>query len=204
MLNRVFTFFILPSLMVATGVAVAIDVNESLVPDVEEIVQVEEVFVREDFSAYGFYYDFSDEVDIITEVVEVEDPIPDIPDIPDGLRCPDYYLSAKEIGWPEDQLDRLDYVIWRESRCDSSAHNEFDPASGSRGIIQINGFWCRPNRYSSEGFLQENGVIDSCEDLFDPEINLKAGLVIYNYGVEKHGCGWGPWSTRKSSWCKKH
>ena len=201
MLDRVFTFFILPSLMVTTGVAVAIDVNESLVPDVEEIVQVEEVFVGEDFSAYGFYYDFSDEVDIVTEVVEVEDPVPDIPE---GLRCPDYYLSAKEIGWPEDQLDRLDYVIWRESRCDSSAHNKFDPASGSRGIIQINGFWCRPNSYSSEGFLQENGVIDSCEDLFDPEVNLQAGLVIYNYGIEKHGCGWGPWSTRKSQWCKKH
>lgn len=126
-----------------------------------------------------------------------------VPSIPDGLHCPEYYNLAKEIGWPEDQLERLDYVMWRESRCLTDAHNTYDPASGSRGIIQINGFWCRPNRYSQNGYLQDNNIIDKCDDLFDPETNLKAGLAIYNYGLEKHGCGWGPWSTRKSSWCRK-
>lgn len=123
--------------------------------------------------------------------------------IPDNLKCPEYYLLAKEVGWPEDQLERLDYVMWRESRCDSSVHNKKDPASGSRGLIQINGFWCRPNRWTNQGFLQDQNILNACEDLFDPRINLSAGLAIYNYGVEEHGCGWGPWSTKKNKWCRK-
>lgn len=124
-----------------------------------------------------------------------------IPSVPNGLLCPEYYNLAKEVGWPEDQLERLDYVMWRESRCDPSVHNKKDPAGGSRGLIQINGFWCRPNRFTDHGFLQDNDVLVNCDQLFDPHINLSAGLAIYNYGLEEHGCGWGPWSTKKSRWC---
>jgi hypothetical protein len=125
-----------------------------------------------------------------------------LPPIPQGLDCPDYYNLAKEVGWPEDQLDRLDFVLWRESRCDPSVHNTKDPAGGSRGLIQINGYWCRKNTYNPDGFLQARGVLNTCEDLFDPETNLKAGLAIYNYGLEEHGCGWGPWKTKRTNWCR--
>jgi hypothetical protein len=125
-----------------------------------------------------------------------------IPPVPDGMNCPQYYNLAKEAGWPEDQLERLDFVIWRESRCDPSVHNTKDPSDGSRGLIQINGYWCRQNKYNPDGFLQARDVLNTCEDLFDPMTNLKAGLAIYNYGVEEHGCGWGPWSTRKTKWCR--
>lgn len=121
--------------------------------------------------------------------------------IPDNLHCPQYYLLAKEIGWPSDQLERLDFVMWRESRCDASVHNKKDPAGGSRGLIQINGYWCRPNRFTDNGFLQDNDVLVTCDDLFDPRTNLSAGLAMYNYGIERSGCGWSPWSTRKSRWC---
>lgn len=128
-----------------------------------------------------------------------------VAEIPEGLKCPEYYLLAKEVGWPEDQLERLDYVMWRESRCIPSVHNKNDPNSGSRGLIQINGYWCRKNSYTNHpaGYLGLNGVLESCEELFDPETNLIAGLEIYNYGIERHKCGWGPWSTKKSTWCRR-
>lgn len=129
----------------------------------------------------------------ITEETK-EEPTPVI--VPDNLKCPEYYALAKELGWPEDQLERLDHVMWRESRCDSSVHNTKDPASGSRGLIQINGFWCRPNRWTKNGYLQDHNILKTCEDLFDPAVNLRAGLSIYNYGLETHRCGWGPWSTK--------
>jgi hypothetical protein len=115
--------------------------------------------------------------------------------------CAQWRDLALEVGWPAEQWDRLNYVIWRESRCIPSVHNKNDPASGSRGLMQINGFWCRKNSNTPRGYLQDNGVLQTCEDLFDPRTNLTAGLVIWKYGVDKRKCGWGPWSTRKSKWC---
>lgn len=115
--------------------------------------------------------------------------------------CAQWRDLALEIGWPAEEWDRLNHVIWRESRCQPDVHNKLDPASGSRGLMQINGFWCRKNRYTDHGYLQDNGVLQTCEDLFNPRVNLTAGLVIWKYGEDKNGCGWGPWSTRKSKWC---
>lgn len=120
---------------------------------------------------------------------------------PYGSNCPDYYELAIESGWDENEWEKLDYIIWRESRCQPEVHNKQDPAGGSRGLIQINGFWCRPSRYYPEGYLQSQDALNECSDLFDPQTNLEAGLVIYNYGVENHGCGWGPWSTKNTDWC---
>lgn len=120
---------------------------------------------------------------------------------PDWSNCPEYYESALENGWSESDWEKVDYIIWRESRCQTTAHNKDDPATGSRGLMQINGFWCRGSRYYPNGYLQDKGVLDTCEDLFVPEVNLSAALVIYNYAEETNGCGWGPWSTRNTRWC---
>jgi hypothetical protein len=196
MFSKLVTFFILPTLIVVTIVMLVLDQKK------EEAVIFEYGFNQSSIEYEQTLYTIST-FDVSDEVIEDVIVIQESSDIPENLRCPDYYSLAKEVGWEEKNIERLDYVIWRESRCDSYAHNKYDPASGSRGIIQINGFWCRPNSYTENGFLQDHGILNSCEDLFDPEINLKAGLLIYNYGVEKHGCGWGPWSTRKSAWCKK-
>ena len=55
--------------------------------------------------------------------------------------CPQWEAEAIAQGWPLDQLDRLDHVMWRESRCLPEAHNGADPTEyGSRGLMQINGF----------------------------------------------------------------
>lgn len=112
-------------------------------------------------------------------------------------KCGEWHDLAMMVGWPANEWPTLSYVLHRESRCNIDSWNRTDPHSGSRGLMQINGFWCRPNRYDPNGFLQSVGVLNNCEDLFDPVINLRAGLAIWTYGENKHGCGWrGPWATK--------
>lgn len=114
---------------------------------------------------------------------------------PGERSCPGWIPLAREVGWPDDQLDKLSYVMWRESRCQPLAHNSTDPVSGSRGLTQINGYWCRPSKWSQAGWLQDRGVLDVCDDLYDPETNLRAALLVWYYGVEKGRTGWGPWAV---------
>lgn len=109
--------------------------------------------------------------------------------------CPGWIPLAREVGWPEDQLDKLSFVMWRESRCQPLAHNSSDPVSGSRGLTQVNGYWCRPSKWSDAGWLQDRNVLSTCDDLYDPETNLRAALLIWFYGVEKGRTGWGPWAV---------
>lgn len=72
--------------------------------------------------------------------------------------------------------------MYRESRCNADSHNPSDPNTGSYGLVQVNGFWCQE-------WLQAQGILSQCSDLFDPAINLEAGLAIYNRS------GWNPWSS---------
>lgn len=89
--------------------------------------------------------------------------------------CPQWEAEAIAQGWPIDQLDRLDHVMWRESRCLPDAHNVADPTQyGSRGLMQINGFWV----YRLE--------LDA-ERLFEPAYNLRVALLAYS------ASGWSPW-----------
>lgn len=110
--------------------------------------------------------------------------------------CGEYHDLAIAVGWSEDQWKKLSKIMFRESRCNTLAHNTTDPTkAGSRGLIQINGFWCLPNRFNPNGFLQKVGVLGSCDDLWNPEINLRAGLAIYNYSEDVNDDGWHPWRT---------
>jgi hypothetical protein len=113
-------------------------------------------------------------------------------------RCGEWYNLAMAIGWPAEEWPIISKVLYRESRCNIDSWNKTDPASGSRGLMQINGSWCRPNKWNPHpaGWLGGLGILTSCEDLFNPEVNLRAGLAIWLYGENKHGCGWrGPWAT---------
>lgn len=111
-------------------------------------------------------------------------------------KCGEWRELALMIGWPAEEWPTLSHVLYRESRCNIGSHNKTDPASGSRGLMQINGYWCRKSQWTQAGWLQDRGVLSTCEDLFNPEVNLRAGLLIWMYGEEKHGCGWrGPWAT---------
>jgi len=110
------------------------------------------------------------------------------PDAPKTL-CEQVFDTAKAIGWPADQLGMLVAIAQRESRCQPDAFNPKDPNGGSYGIMQINGFWCQPSRYWPNGYLQAYGLLTSCTDLYDREINLRAALAIYRYSN-----GWRAWS----------
>jgi hypothetical protein len=92
---------------------------------------------------------------------------------------------AVNLGWPVDEYETLVKVITRESNGIAIAHNSKDPMTGSYGLMQINGFWCR----GANSYLQKAGLITSCEMLLDPQINLRAGLIIFTRS------GWSPWRT---------
>ena len=107
----------------------------------------------------------------------------------------DPYSSAPEqfaalavnLGWPVKEYKTLVKVIKRESNGIAIAHNSKDPMTGSYGLMQINGFWCK----GANSFLQKAGLLTSCEMLLDPQINLRAGLIIYTRS------GWSPWKTAR-------
>jgi hypothetical protein len=94
---------------------------------------------------------------------------------------------AVNLGWPVAEYATLAKVIQRESNGIAIAVNPNDPMTGSYGLMQINGFWCK----SENSFLQKAGLLTSCEMLLDPQINLRAGLIIFTRS------GWSPWRTAK-------
>ena len=87
-------------------------------------------------------------------------------------KCGHWLDDALDVGWSRSHISKLDYVMWRESRCIPRVFNSLDPNGGSAGLMQINQFWCLPNRYYKQGWLQAQGILDSCSELFNPEINL--------------------------------
>lgn len=103
-------------------------------------------------------------------------------------RCDEWIPLAVDVGWPEDQLSKLSYAIYRESRCRPDQLNPDDPMGGSKGLVQINRFWCRPSQYWPDGWLQTHGLLDECDELYDPEINLRSALAIWE------NSGWSPWN----------
>lgn len=111
-------------------------------------------------------------------------------------RCGEYHDLAISVGWTEAQWPKLSYVMYRESRCNTQSFNRKDPNGGSRGLIQINGYWCKKNKYNPSGWLQAQGILSNCEELFDAKTNLRAGLAMWNYSQQRNRCGWRPWATR--------
>jgi len=109
-------------------------------------------------------------------------------EVPTDALCPQWWVAAQDAGWGPETLRSLDVVMHRESRCETDVWNREDPMGGSRGLLQVNGSWTR--------WLRERGILSVKEDLFDPEVNLRAALAIYRYGVERYGFGWGPWGFR--------
>ena len=108
---------------------------------------------------------------------------------PYASACEQFSALAINLGWPIDERTVLESVMFRESTCTPNAVNSTDPNGGSRGLMQINGFWTP--------WLKQRGIINNVDDLLQAQTNLLAALAIYNYGVERHGYGWGPWSATK-------
>ena len=105
--------------------------------------------------------------------------------------CTQVAVLALAEGLPQDQLETALKVANRESRCTSDAFNAYDTNGGSYSIYQINGYWCRPNKYWPTGWLQAKGILETCDDLFNPTINTRAMVAIWR------NSGWLPWNTAK-------
>ena len=95
--------------------------------------------------------------------------------------CAAYVADAISAGWPADQAPTLARVMFRESRCIPTAFNAKDSNGGSRGLMQING--------THKGWLMDTGYINSLDDLFNPDINLRAALHLWNM------VGWSAWAA---------
>ena len=102
--------------------------------------------------------------------------------------CEQFSALAVNLGWDPEQRTVLESIMKRESNCTPNAINRKDPFGGSRGLLQINGSWHK--------WLTTKGIIEKPADLLQAETNLLAGLEIYNYGMERYGFGWGPWSVK--------
>ena len=106
---------------------------------------------------------------------------------------------AAEAGWPEDTWGTLAQIILRESggcpnrrggdmvdkNCNITGVSEWSHRSDT-GLLQINGVNYDPTRNKWSAICRELGVCTQ-EPLLDPVMNLKAGLILYEYS------GWGPW-----------
>ena len=101
--------------------------------------------------------------------------------------CWPVYAYALEAGFTADEALILDAIAWHESRCTANAVGDHGE---SLGLLQIHApSWCTPNRWNPVGYLQAALVLNSCEELFDPVVAVKAARAIYLYG------GFQQWST---------
>ncbi len=118
-----------------------------------------------------------------------------VPPLPYGSVCPQWYDLAMQFFSPT-EWNTIDFLLNRESRCDLQDLNPKDTnGKPSYSLFQINAFWCRPSKHYQQGFLQEQGVLTTCDDLFEPEIQFRAARAIYVEGLVRHGRGWRSWGN---------
>jgi hypothetical protein len=103
------------------------------------------------------------------------------------LKCSSREHLIRSVADNRKMIFQVDYIMWRESRCRQVAHNPTDPNGGSYGLFQINGYWCQPSQFSKKGWLQQQGILKHCSELYIPSVNAKAFMAIYDYA------GWQPW-----------
>ena len=99
--------------------------------------------------------------------------------VPKG--CAQYVADAITAGWPADQAPTIARVMFRESRCIPTALNSQDSNNGSRGLMQINGV--------HQTWLIKEGYIKKLDDLYNPDVNIRAALHLWNM------VGWSAWSA---------
>jgi hypothetical protein len=118
-----------------------------------------------------------------------------VPPMPYGSLCPQWYDLAMQHFSPA-EWDTIDFLLNRESRCNVLAFNPKDTnGKPSYSLFQINAFWCRASKHYDEGFLQQKGVLTTCEELFEPETQFRAARAIYVEGLVRHGRGWRSWGN---------
>ena len=95
--------------------------------------------------------------------------------------CMEYLNDAFVIGWPISESPTILRVMQRESACNPLAFNAQDSNNGSRGLFQINGV--------HQTWLIKEGYIKKLDDLYNPDVNIRAALHLWNM------VGWSAWSA---------
>jgi hypothetical protein len=104
-----------------------------------------------------------------------------------GPGCREWADTALRAGFVLDDLWVALQVAELESGC---LPNAIGDNGQSFGLMQIHTpSWCQPNKYWPRGYLQTQGMIDDCTELFDPLTNLWVAWHI----ATKYG--WENWST---------
>ena len=106
-----------------------------------------------------------------------------IVEVSEDTKCQQWLQTALEAGWPNDRkiLDRLGFIMWRESRCQPDADS--GPDHGLTQINQIHTQWITDLGWT-------------LEEMKDPAKNLRFAWLLYS-GREANGqCGWTPWSLK--------
>ena len=94
--------------------------------------------------------------------------------------CMEYLNDAIVAGWPISESPTILRVLQRESNCDPLAFNSKDSNNGSRGLFQINGV--------HQTWLIKEGYIRKLDDLYLPDVNIRAALHLYGM------VGWSAWA----------
>ena len=113
--------------------------------------------------------------------------------LPQAGNCEAYVAIAYHVGWPIATLDTLRDAMRLESGCDPYAIGD---GGDSIGLLQIHQpSWCTPNSNWPIGWMQHYNL-GICGDLFDPHVNLRVGLAIWE-GWEGSTPGWHHWHALK-------
>lgn len=102
---------------------------------------------------------------------------------PGNWQCPETIGTALVAGWPAEELEALDRIVWRESRCDRSVTN-LEGRDRSYGWLQIN---VKGSLWADRQALCQLARPD---DLLDGRTNLECGLRLFERS------GWAPWGGR--------
>ena len=94
--------------------------------------------------------------------------------------CMEYLNDAIVAGWPISESPMILRVMQRESACNPLALNSKDSNNGSRGLFQINGV--------HQTWLIKEGYIKKLDDLYNPDVNIRAALHLYGM------VGWSAWA----------
>lgn len=111
-------------------------------------------------------------------------------------KCPRWHKMAREEGFSRKDIATLDYIMYRESRCNPLAAGKNRTNTGKlwstdKGLMQI-------NDYSWVTYLRKLGIIKHSDDLFKPRLNLRAAKALYDYSVSKGYTPWAQWRTSGS------
>lgn len=111
----------------------------------------------------------------------------------DGFKCPKAMALALQAGFRKSDLPKLDYIIYRESRCRPEAvgHNRRKDGtiwSSDYGLTQING-------YSWITYLRNKKIVSKSSELLKPLSNLRAAKALYDYSKKEGLDPWYQWRT---------